>query len=369
MQAFAALLDRLLLTPQRNGKLRLMVDYFRATPDPDRGYALAALTGELNIPAVKPAMLRALVTNRVDEVLFYHSWDYVGDMAETISLIWPERRAELVEPGPAASARGIDDHAGELPPPRPGGERAFSLGEAKPSLEKKGEGAQPEPEAAAPSLSDVVERLMRASKTAAPRLVEELLDHLDAYGALCADQAGHRRAPDRRIRPPRQAGACRPRRQAGERDRGGLARPRCPLRGRSSPGSKAAAPRPESRIVAPFRPVMLSHALADSELALITPEAYAAEWKWDGIRVQAVARRRGWPGSIRAPATISRGPSPTSSRLSISRRAVDGELLVGGGAAKRASSSARSATCSSGSTARSVSAKLMRGHPGLPPRL
>ncbi len=58
MRAFAALLERLVLTPQRNVKLRLMTDYFRATPDPDRGYALAALTGELDIPSVKPAMLQ-----------------------------------------------------------------------------------------------------------------------------------------------------------------------------------------------------------------------------------------------------------------------------------------------------------------------
>ena len=48
MNRFAALLDRLVLTPQRNTKLRLMTDYFRQTPDPDRGYALAALTGALS---------------------------------------------------------------------------------------------------------------------------------------------------------------------------------------------------------------------------------------------------------------------------------------------------------------------------------
>ena len=69
MQRFAALLDRLVLTPQRNAKLRLLADYFATVPDPDRGYALAALTGELAIPSVKPAMLRALVGERIDEVL------------------------------------------------------------------------------------------------------------------------------------------------------------------------------------------------------------------------------------------------------------------------------------------------------------
>jgi DNA ligase-1 len=89
MKAFADLLDRLVLTPSRNGKLRLLVDYFRATPDPDRGLALAAITGDLNIPSVKPAMLRALVIERMDPVLFAYSYDYVGDMAETVSLVWP----------------------------------------------------------------------------------------------------------------------------------------------------------------------------------------------------------------------------------------------------------------------------------------
>ena len=94
MRAFAALLDRLVLTPQRTVKLRLMTDYFRATPDPDRGFALAALTGDLDIASVKPAMLRALATARVDEVLFATSYDYVGDLAETIALIWPAGMAD-----------------------------------------------------------------------------------------------------------------------------------------------------------------------------------------------------------------------------------------------------------------------------------
>src|SRR5690606_26563553 len=130
MEAFATLLDRLVLAPQRNAKLRLMVDYFRATPDPDRGHALAALTGDLRIASVKPAMLRTLVTARVDEVLFAYSYDYVGDLAETISLIWPARA---------------------------GANRA-------------------------PDLSEVVERLHAASRSEGPKLVEGWLDSLDATG-------------------------------------------------------------------------------------------------------------------------------------------------------------------------------------------
>ena len=52
MNRFAELLDRLVLTPSRNGKLTLLTDYFRSVEDPDRGLALAAITGDLNIAAV-----------------------------------------------------------------------------------------------------------------------------------------------------------------------------------------------------------------------------------------------------------------------------------------------------------------------------
>ena len=91
MRAFADLLDRLIYTRSRNTKLRLIGDYLKSTSDPDRGWALAALTGGLDLPAVKPALVRALVEDRVDPVLYRMSRDYVGDSAETVALLWPER--------------------------------------------------------------------------------------------------------------------------------------------------------------------------------------------------------------------------------------------------------------------------------------
>src|SRR5438105_736059 len=135
MQPFAALLDRLVLTPPRNTKLRLLRDYFRDTPDPDRGYALAALTGELDLPSVKPAMLRALVTARVDEILFWYSFDYVGDFAETLALIWSPRAAVTTVAPPEADP--------DLFSALPDGERALSLGEPQVSLGEKGERVPP----------------------------------------------------------------------------------------------------------------------------------------------------------------------------------------------------------------------------------
>src|SRR5688572_1486291 len=89
MNRFAALLDRLAFEPRRNAKLRLLVDYFRHTPDPERGWALAAMTDALMFKEAKPAMIRGLVEARVDPELFRMSYHYVGDLAETVALIWP----------------------------------------------------------------------------------------------------------------------------------------------------------------------------------------------------------------------------------------------------------------------------------------
>src|SRR5580692_4900474 len=89
MNRFAELLDRLAYEPARNNKLRLITDYFRSTPDPERGWALAALTGALSFPHAKAGLIRSLIAERTDPVLFELSYDYVGDLSETVALMWP----------------------------------------------------------------------------------------------------------------------------------------------------------------------------------------------------------------------------------------------------------------------------------------
>ena len=90
MNRFAELLDRLAYEPGRNNKLRLLTCYFRETDDPDRGYALAALTGALSFKHAKPGLIRDLIAARTDPVLFALSYDYVGDLSETVALMWPK---------------------------------------------------------------------------------------------------------------------------------------------------------------------------------------------------------------------------------------------------------------------------------------
>src|SRR4051794_15111582 len=105
MNRFAALLDRLAYEPSRNNKLRLIIDYLRTEADPDRGYALAAMTGELSFAHAKPAIVRALIADQVDPVLFAMSYDYVGDLSETVALMWP--RAEIARGHNAPPAPGL----------------------------------------------------------------------------------------------------------------------------------------------------------------------------------------------------------------------------------------------------------------------
>src|SRR5215211_463746 len=99
MNRFAALLDRLAFEHGRNAKLRQMTEYFRSTPDPERGFALAALTGALSFQYAKPGIIRALIAERVDPVLLGLSYDYVGDLAETVALLWPRPAGDAPEPG------------------------------------------------------------------------------------------------------------------------------------------------------------------------------------------------------------------------------------------------------------------------------
>ena len=95
MNRFAQLLDRLAYEPGRNNKLRLLTSYFREIEDPDRGYALAALTGALSFKHAKPGVIRDLIADRTDPVLFALSYDYVGDLSETVALMWPKASSPL----------------------------------------------------------------------------------------------------------------------------------------------------------------------------------------------------------------------------------------------------------------------------------
>ena len=233
MNRFAQLVDALVYTRSRNGKLALIAKYLRETPDPDRGWALAALTDGLDFPAVKAGTIRNLLNERVDPVLFALSRDFVGDTAETASLLWPE------------------------PAVRPG---------------------------APPALSVVVAQLRAMTRASAPLELPGLFDRLDANGrfALIKFATGALRIGiSARLAKVAFAQAFKVRIEDVEEYWHGQAPPYLPLFAWAAEG--AAPPRTDLHPL--FRPFMLAHPLEG-----IAPDLseFAAEWKWDGIRVQVV---------------------------------------------------------------------------------
>ncbi|WP_395696745.1 cisplatin damage response ATP-dependent DNA ligase [Methylocella sp.] len=235
MKAFAELLDRLSFEPSRLGKLRLMDDYFRRAPDPERGYALAALTGALTFPHAKPGLVRGLIAERVDPVLFALSYDYVGDLSETAALLWPAQDASSGAPPTLSKVVRELRLGGKL-------DLARKLGAWLDALDETGRWA----------LLKLITGSLRVGVSA--RLAKTAVAALGGKAPNEVEDVWH-----------------------------GLAPPYLDLfawlEGREG--------KPDSRDPAPFRPAMLAHAVEERELAALVPAEFRAEWKWDGIRVQA----------------------------------------------------------------------------------
>ena len=283
MNRFAELLNRLAYEPARNAKLRLIADYFRSTPDPERGWALAALTGSLSFAHAKAGLIRSLIAERTDPVLFELSYDYVGDLSETVALMWP------------------------APQPRPDDATGHAL-----------------------TLTAVIETLSTLGKTQLPQQLARWLDGLDETGRWALIKlvtGGLRVGISARLAKAAVAAL-------GDRDAEtvelvwpGLAPPYDAL----FAWLEGRAEKPESADPAPFRPPMLAHALDDADLATLEASDFMAEWKWDGIRVQAVAARHDG-------GTVARLYSRTGEDISKSfpdllealhlPGAIDGELLI-----------------------------------------
>ena len=277
MRAFSQLLDDLVYTRSRNTKLRLIGDYLKATPDPDRGIALAALTGTLDIPAVKGAAIRAIAAERIDPVLLTMSRDYVGDMAETVSLLWP----------PASGEPEIDNG---------------TIG-----------------------IADAVEGLRGASRMDAPRMLAGMLDHLDASGrfALLKLATGELRVGiSARLTKQALANAFGLDVDAVEEVWHGLKPPFTEL----FDWGEGRCEQPTARDVPVFRPFMLAHPLDDGRVSL---DDYAAEGKWDGIRIQLVHAGGETRLFSRTGDDISRS-FPDIADAFGTRAVLDGELLVRG---------------------------------------
>jgi DNA ligase-1 len=274
MIAFAELLERLVFTPSRNAKVALLRRYFETQPDPDRGVGLAAITGELSFKAAKPGLIRELAATRTDPVLFAWSYDYVGDLAETVALMWP----------------------------------------ATPT------------NAASPRLAEVVEALESAPKAALPAIVASWLDASDASVRLALLKlitGGLRVGVSARLAKIALAEIGGVEADEVEEVWHSLAPPYLPL----FAWLEKRAPRPDPAQAPVFRPPMLAHPLEAGDIAGMRPEEWRAEWKWDGIRVQLVATAGGRRLYSRGAEDISVAFPEVVGAMDFDA-VLDGELLV-----------------------------------------
>lgn len=312
MRAFAELLERLVYTRSRNAKLKLIGDYLRATPDPDRGWAMAALTGDLDLPAIKPALIRGLVEERIDPVLFHMSRDYVGDTAETVSLLWPRPDAPPAEP--------------------------MDL-----------------------SLGAVVARLQSLSRSEAPAVLAAMLDQLEPeerFALLKMATGALRVGVTARLAKTALAQGFGLDVDAVEEVWHGIRAPYPTL----FAWAEGQAPQPVASALPVFRPFMLAHGLEDLRVEMTD---YAAEWKWDGIRVQLVHAGGETRLYSRAGDDITRA-FPDIAGAFTTPGVLDGELMVKGeaqGAAEHGGAAASFNALQQRLNRKAVTARMLTDYP------
>ena len=274
MKEFADLLENLVHTPQRNGKLRLLADYFTRTADPDRGWALGILADTVNLPGAKAAMVRNLVEGRVDPVLFRLSYDYVGDLAETVSLIWPNNT-----------------------------EACHKL-----------------------NISDIISSLKHIKRKDIPTLIASWLDHIpisQRYALLKLLMGGLRVGVSARLAKLALANFSGKPVAEIEEMWFALQPPYEDL----FHWLEDTGPKPKVDDPLVFRPPMLANPIEPHAFNDLESEDFIAEWKWDGIRVLLAARDGGARLYSRSGDDISRA-FPDILQIEGVDGGLDGELLI-----------------------------------------
>ena len=274
MRTLADLTDRLSHTQGKPYRRAILVDYFRHAARPDCGWVAAVLIGEIALPRVGSAALKRLAAERLDETLFTWSRDYVGDLGETIALLWP----------------GL-----------PGGDLC---------------------------IADVVQELIEAEKSTLSALVANCLDKLDTRErwVFLRLVTGGPRVPVSALEV-KQALA-----EFGGTDTSAVEEVWHSLTPPYEPlfawlGGRGEKPRTGGLPV--FHPPVAARPIEESDLNLIESSEYFAEWKWDGARVQLV----GLNGARRV---FSReGDDITAAHTELSAlipegTVLDGELLASG---------------------------------------
>ncbi len=278
MRRFSELLERLFYTYGNLAKARVLLDYLERVPDPDRGYAIAIIAGTLALPEFKRSMVRDLMYARVDPVLVDLSYDYVGELSETVAHLWPVN-------APAETL---------------------------------------------PSLSEIVNALQTLPRATIGAYIADRLDEMTAPERWAFLKLGSRGGLRVGIsaRFLKQVLA-----QYGKRD---VQEIEAVWHGVEPPyedlfawlEGRADAPFTHGKPI--FHPVMLAQPVDEKDHGNFSPDLFAAEWKYDGIRVQLVANAAGKALYSRSGDDIGESFPDVLDRVSF-QAVLDGELMVRNG--------------------------------------
>ena len=278
MDKFSELLDDLYFTNSNLAKELILTHYLRNTPDPDRGWALAAIAGTLTFDLFKRNLIKSLMMERMDPFLFDVSRHYVGEMSETVALAWPQSKTPV---------------------------RLNRL----------------------PQLHEVIAEFKSLDKDGIRDYLIVLLDNMTPAQRWALLKLGTRglrigmSARTVKLTLAKMKGA-----DVDEIERiwHGLNAPYTEL----FAWIEGRADLPDMSGIVTFSPVMLAHPLDDvKELPLITSACHIAEWKWDGIRVQLASTGEDTKVFSRKGEDIS-AAFPDLVEAVDFRGVIDGELIV-----------------------------------------
>lgn len=281
MDAFSQLLDNLYFTASTKTKAILIQEYLKTTPDPDRGWALAAIAGTLSFDFFKRSTVKQLMLEHIDPVLFEMSYDYVGEMSETVAHLWPYHLSD------AQNDRQNPVHM---------------------------------------SLSSVVESFQHAKKQHVPTLLADYLSSMTPnlrWALLKLGTRGLRVGVSVRALKKCLADYGNIDIQELETVWHALEPPYTNLLA----WLEGKADKPDTGNALTYFPVMLAHPLDESKLASFSPAQWLTEWKFDGIRVQYYGNHIGKALYSRTGDDISQSFPDLLDNLNVTGR-LDGELLA-----------------------------------------
>ncbi len=274
MHKFAQLLNTLFFTYSHLDKMTLIQHYFAETPDPERGYALAIMADTLEFPTFKRALIKELIQEKIDPIFFDLSYDYVGDISDTIALLWPESKQQK-----------------NLPP-----------------------------------LSELIATFNNLAKNEIKTYLNQLLNQsttIERWALLKLGTGSLRIGVSARFLKNTLAKYGKVEIQDIEQSWHGFQPPYVELFAWLE--QRGAKPNITGQLY--FHPVMLSHPLNENEVELLDMEQFIVERKYDGIRVQAVATAQGKALFTRTGDNISHSFPDVLSSIQ-DNVVLDGELVI-----------------------------------------